>query len=59
MCHPGDHEYMPVDTTWGIMPSSGIRSSIFKLLIVCARRYSNRLLSLFSTVQDRPQALLE
>ena len=24
MCHPGDQEYMPVDKTWGIMPSSGM-----------------------------------
>ena len=23
MCHPSDQEYMPVDKTWGIMPSSG------------------------------------
>ncbi|KAK9993945.1 hypothetical protein SO802_023648 [Lithocarpus litseifolius] len=24
MCHPGDTEFMPVDTTWGILPSLGI-----------------------------------
>ena len=23
MCHPDDQEYMPVDKTWGIMPSFG------------------------------------
>ena len=34
MCHPGDHEYMPIDTTWGIIPSSGMHPSIFRSLIV-------------------------
>ena len=24
MCHPGDNEFMPVDKTWGIMPSSSM-----------------------------------
>ena len=35
MCRLADHEYMPVDTTWGIMPLSSMHPSIFKLLIVC------------------------
>ena len=31
MCHPGDTDHMPVDTTWGILPSSGMNLSIFVL----------------------------
>ena len=27
MCHPGDIEHMPVDTTWGILHSSRIQPS--------------------------------
>ena len=27
MCHPGDNEFIPVDKTWGIMPTSGMRPS--------------------------------
>ena len=34
MCHPGDHEYMPVNKTWGIMPPSGMHSSIIRFSIV-------------------------
>ena len=34
MCHLGDHEYVPIDTTWGIMPPYGMHPSIFKSLIV-------------------------
>ena len=34
MCHPSDHKYMHVDTTWGILPPSGMHPSIFKSLIV-------------------------
>ena len=30
MCHPGDNEYMPIDTTWGIMPPFGMYPSIFR-----------------------------
>ena len=26
ICHPNDHEYMPVDKTWGIMPPFGRHS---------------------------------
>ena len=29
MCRPGDTEHMPVDTTWGIMPPSGMYPSAF------------------------------
>jgi len=28
MCHPSDQEYMPVDKTLGIMPSSGLYPSV-------------------------------
>ena len=34
MCHPGDQEFMPIDKTWDIMPSSGMHSSVFRFLIV-------------------------
>ena len=30
MCHPSDQEFLPVDKTWGIMPPSGMHSSVFK-----------------------------
>ena len=29
MCCPADTEHMPVDKTWGILPLSGMNSSIF------------------------------
>ena len=44
MCHLGDHEYTPVDTTWGIIPPSDTHLSAFKFLIVCIRRYFNHLI---------------
>ena len=28
MSHPGDNEFMLVDTTWGILPPSGMYPSI-------------------------------
>ena len=28
MCHPDDTEFMPIDKTWGIMPPSGMLSSV-------------------------------
>ena len=46
MCHPGDQEYMLVDKTWGIIPSSNMCSSVLGLLfsIVYIIPYSNCLL---------------
>ena len=32
ICHLGDTKHMPVDTTWGIMPPSGMHPSIFSLV---------------------------
>ena len=34
MCHPGDQEFMPVNKTWGIIPPSGMHSSVFRFFIV-------------------------
>ena len=34
MCCLGDTEHMPVNTTWGIMPLSGMHSSVFRFFIV-------------------------
>ena len=57
MCHPSDNEFMPVDKTWGIMPSSGMRSSIniyfcfnFSSTYNCPSSYAAR---------DRPPISLE
>ena len=45
MCHPGDNEYMPIDKTWGIMPSSGMPPSAFRFLLALAFTcYFNHLL---------------
>ena len=35
MCCPGDNEFMPVDTTWGILPLSGMYPSIFGSIFIC------------------------
>ena len=29
VCHPGETEFMPVDTTWGVLHSSGMRPFTF------------------------------
>ena len=57
MCHPGDNEFMPVDKTWGIMPSSGMSPSTeiylcfnFSLTSNCSSPYATR---------DRPLVSLE
>ena len=34
MCHLSEQEFMPVNKTWGIMPSIGMHLSVFKFLIV-------------------------
>ena len=44
MCHPNDEEYMPVDKTWGIMPSSSICPSVLGFYLFTLFVYSNRLL---------------
>ena len=35
ICCLGDHENMLVDTTWGIIPLSGMHPYTFKIFIVC------------------------
>ena len=44
MCHLGDTEYMPVDTTWGIMPLFGMHPSIFSPFFFLNEQDINRLL---------------
>ena len=34
MCHPDNHEFMPVDKTWGIMPPFGRCPSVLILLFI-------------------------
>jgi len=51
MCHPDDQEYMPVDKTWGIMPSSGLNFASYCLLC-----WPNRP---FFAARDRPEVTLE
>ena len=35
MFRPGDNEFMPVNTTWGILPLSGMYPSIFGSVLIC------------------------
>ena len=50
MCHPGDHEYMPVNKSWGIMPPSGMHPSAFRLIVLAFTCYFNRLLLQLGTI---------
>ena len=35
MCRPDDNEFMPVNTTWGILPPFGTYPSVFGPVFVC------------------------
>ncbi|KAL0013999.1 hypothetical protein SO802_001068 [Lithocarpus litseifolius] len=57
MCHPGNTQFMPVDTTWGILPLSGMHPFIFVFnLYISSMCFFNRLLL---AAQNRPQISLE